>query len=275
MLHLPFAIAHLGVLLAVWTLVCARPVHALNAALYVGNNGNSNCAGSAFRSASGLDSGECFAIGGYGARVTCTDDGSVQQAALYESTSCDIVFISGSGLGDGVGCIPLTSPRTSVVMSTIVDCSAGGGSGGDSSPLSPGVVAGIAISCVFIGLVVIVGVSLHCYRTHKAAAFIATNTMHMQQQHPQQTYAPQAGPHTTYAQGGLAPPPGSMTTAVVLFALVCLSSVPGVVAISDPELTAAILAVGTVVFFSTGIVGFLLCCCPVVLVRFGRAFFAY
>lgn len=113
-------------------LLCSnmQSAHALTGALYAGFSGNPDCSGTATGSKTNLDSGECFAIGGYGARAVCTAEGYASQVALFEDHSCSIIFISGRGAGDGVSCITLSSPRTSVVWSAIIDCSAPGSSPG-------------------------------------------------------------------------------------------------------------------------------------------------
>lgn len=151
---LPLAILVLGVL------TLSRHVGALSAALYF----NPTCYGGATKSAAQINSGDCFAVGSYGARITCTADGRVTQAALYESTACDIVFISGSGVGNGQSCITISSPRTTVVWGTVVDCSAPGTS---SSSLSNGAIAGIVVGVV--GGLIFVGLAIWCCRKKSVA----------------------------------------------------------------------------------------------------------
>lgn len=269
-----FSLAQLGCILAILssTFGCSL-VHAYSSELY----GEIGCQpGDLIGTATKLASGSCIDLNRISAKATCADDGTVS-TQLYLVNGCQALAGSGSGLGNGVACIRYVMVDGSSGLSARIDCSAPG----PDPPLSSGAIAGIVVACIVVGLAVIAGVGLHCYRSHKAAAFIANNTMHMQQQqlpgpaHDQavSNYPPSVGPHTAYATHH-PPMPGKMM-AVALLVIVCLSSVPGVAAMPDPEMTAAILIVGTIVFFSTGIVGFLLCCCPIVLVRFGRAFFAF
>lgn len=145
-------------------LLSVERAEALSAALYASSSGNADCSGLAFRSASNLDSGVCFSIGDFGARITCAADGTVSQAALYQSRSCDIVYISGRGGGDGLSCITLSSPRSSVVWSTIIDCSAPG-SGSKAGP-SSGTIAGAVIGSI-VGVALLVGLVWWCYSRHK------------------------------------------------------------------------------------------------------------
>jgi hypothetical protein len=63
----------------------------------------------------------------YGASVQCTADGQVTQAALFSDYDCSIVAFSGSGVGDGVSCIRLSSRNDpGVYFSTVVNCAAPG-----------------------------------------------------------------------------------------------------------------------------------------------------
>lgn len=169
------------------------PAHALSSALYT----SSTCSTLAAGTTSNVDSGVCFPVGRYGAKAVCDADGRVTLAALYETPSCDIIFISGSGMGDGRSCIVLRG-SSSVVWSTKVDCSAPGAmvsSGGSSAGL--GAIIGGAVGGV-VGLALIVGLVCWLLRQRKQAT-TTSNLSHMQQfspPPPAAIYAAYIPPHT-------------------------------------------------------------------------------
>jgi hypothetical protein len=108
---------------------CCTPGAALSATLWdVSMTGD--CSSSESRvvgSLTHLDSGQCVKVGQYGASVRCAADGQVTQAALYSDHDCSIVYFSGSGAGDGMSCIRLSSrSEPGFYFSTIVNCAAPG-----------------------------------------------------------------------------------------------------------------------------------------------------
>lgn len=247
--------------LALPLVLCLLAVHsadALSAGLYI----NSDCSGTTYLTASNLESGDCFHVGGYGGRITCTPDGLVSQAALYEDRdSCSITFIAGRGTGDGVSCVTMRSPRTSVVWSTIVNYAAPGDK--SSSSLSAGIIAAAVIGAV-VGMALLLSGAWWCYRWHKTARAVQLqHSVHMQQ--PQQHYAP-SGNSANHL------PPGAMMALVCCVALL-LPIMPADAAIqltpefTDAATTGAMILLGTIVFASTGVIGILLCCCPYVFIK--------
>ena len=108
---------------------CCIPADALSGTLWdVSTTGG--CSASDSRvvgSLTHLDSGQCVKVGQYGASVRCTADGQVTQAALFNDYSCSIVAFSGSGIGDGISCIRMSSRNDpGFYFSTVVNCAAPG-----------------------------------------------------------------------------------------------------------------------------------------------------
>lgn len=214
---LPGALALVVVAALGLLLLGAQEADALTGALYADFTGNPSCSGTATGSKTNLDSGECFAIGAYGARAICNADGFVSQVALFEDHGCGIVFISGRGVGDGVSCITLRSPRTSTVWSAIIDCSAPGPA---SSGPSVAVIAGAAVGAV-AGVALLIAGCWWCYKQQQTKqANTMMHSMSMQQQPQQQhgqlalQYAPSGAP--TFGQSL---PPGAMMALVCCVAL--------------------------------------------------------
>jgi hypothetical protein len=115
--------------LAALLLCCAcvpAPVAAFSAAIWDASTDGS-CYGPPAGSRTHLGNGDCYRVEQYGARVQCTPDGRVTQAALFTDYDCGYALFSGSGIGDGVSCIRMSSRSTpGVYFSAVVDCSAPG-----------------------------------------------------------------------------------------------------------------------------------------------------
>jgi len=211
------AVAAAGLLL----LVCApHPTAALSATLWdVSLTGT--CSASDSRmvgSLTNLGSGQCFQVGQYGARVVCTDDGRVTQAALFSDHGCSIVAFSGSGVGDGISCIRMSSRNDpGFYFSTVVNCAAPGPKPTLSSSAKSGIIAG----SVIVGVLLLAGGGWWCYRRKQSEnAGTLQHSMSMQKQPSAAHYIPSHG------TGGAGVAPGAMMALVCCIGLLFITSSP-------------------------------------------------
>lgn len=144
-------------------------------------------------------------------QVTCASDGTVS-AALFLRNGCQVLGATGSGVGDGVACVPLRMVDGSGVWGGRVDCSAPG----PDPSLSSGALAGIIIGAV-AGVALLLGGGWWYYRSYKTAKAVQLQgSIHMQQQQP---YAPKQLHYLPPTAGAQQLPPGAMMALVCCLAL--------------------------------------------------------